>query len=459
VTSTRQHPAYDRIVLNARNPAMTWSMTVSSLTATLGGTLALGSGHTIWEHVLFWVVLVTTIPVLGYFLLIGLVNTSRWMQRRLPALPWRRVYWSIPVGAVAIGVLILAISQLVGGSQPTPAPPGGGQSVTALVGPDNTYDATEGLLTAPGTVTFSADGRTVAVDDCTGNQAKGRAIGRVYLWSVATRKLETSLSVPPHGRPDCGNMPVSAFSRNGKLLAVGDTNGDITYLWHAGSDRLAASLDPQYGETVADVAFSPDSQTLAVEDSEGDTVLWSTATRRLIRDISAPSDQVSLSAVAFSPNGKLLAIAEYGGATELVSVSHGTTVAKITDPRNKQQPDSGNAEFATFSPDGKILATGDGDGRTYLWSVTNHHLIAALSDPGGDGSPGEAPNALFSPVNDTLATTDLNGNVYLWDIARRKIIATFTNPDSSGDIGLAFSPNGRMLAICGGRNTYLWNPS
>ncbi len=91
--------------MNGRNPAMVWCMTVSSLTATLAGTLAIGAGHRFWQHALFVVVLITTIPVLGYFFLIGAYYTSRWLQRYLPVLPWRRVHWSIPAGAAAIGVV------------------------------------------------------------------------------------------------------------------------------------------------------------------------------------------------------------------------------------------------------------------------------------------------------------------------------------------------------------------
>lgn len=447
--------------MSGRNPVITWCISVSSLTATLSGMLATDSGHGFWNHVLFWVVLVTTIPALGYMLLVGAGHTSRWFGQRLSVISWRRVHWSIPVGAIVISLAALGISQLVsGGGHAASTPQSGSQSVTTLVGPDNTLDATEGLSTAPGTVAFSADGKTVAVDDCAGGDyTKGKAAGRVYLWSVATHKLETSLSVPPHGSPDCGNMPVSAFSRDGKLLATGDTNSDVTYLWHAGSDRLTATLDPQYGGTVTDVAFSPDSRTLVVVNEQGDTTLWSMATDKRIADINGPSDSEYLSAVAFSPNGKLLAFAEYGGKTDLVSVAHGSALATVTDPPDKHNPDKGDAEVATFSHDGKILATGDGDGRTYLWNVADHRLVAALSVPGTEDAAGEAPNTLFSPVNNTLATSDSGGNVYLWNITTRKVMATFSPPDVGFVLGLAFSPNGRMLAICEDGTTYLWSPS
>lgn len=260
--------------MNGRNPVMTWCMTVSSLTATLAGTLALGSGNALWQHLLFVVVLLTTIPVLGYFLLIGIYHTSRWSQRQAPVLPWRRVHWSIPVSAVAIGVVVLGISQL-GGSHGTPTlRTSGSRSATALIGPRNTENATDGFLAPPGTVKFSADGKTVSVDDCADKAAKGKAAGLVYMWNVATGKLETSLSVPPHGHPDCGNMPVTAFSRDGKFLAVGDTNSDVTYVLHAGNDRLAVSHDTQYGGLVADITFSPNSRILAVADADGNTALW-----------------------------------------------------------------------------------------------------------------------------------------------------------------------------------------
>jgi hypothetical protein len=82
--------------MNGRNPMVNWCITVSSLTAALAATLALGTSHGFWQRVLFFVALSTTLPALGYFLLIGAYHSNRWMKQRLPTLPWRRVHWSIP---------------------------------------------------------------------------------------------------------------------------------------------------------------------------------------------------------------------------------------------------------------------------------------------------------------------------------------------------------------------------
>jgi WD40 repeat protein len=125
--------------------------------------------------------------------------------------------------------------------------------------------------------------------------------------------------------------------------------------------------------------------------------------------------------------------------------------------------DTGNDEVddVAYSHDGQTLATVDGnrDGTVQLWDITTQTKIGApITIPGG-GIVGVA----FSPDGKTLAMTgddSRGGAVWLWDIASRaQIGAPITIPSSDDGVdGIAFSPDGKTLATADGDGTLrLWD--
>ena len=81
-------------------------------------------------------------------------------------------------------------------------------------------------------------------------------------------------------------------------------------------------------------------------------------------------------------------------------------------------------------------------------------LVATFADPGSAGVYAVA----FSPDGRTLAMGDGGGSTYLWDVATRSRIATLTDPGSGGVNAVAFSPVGKTLATGDGDgSTYLWD--
>jgi WD40 repeat protein len=66
-----------------------------------------------------------------------------------------------------------------------------------------------------------------------------------------------------------------AFSRNGKILATGDQNGNA-YLWDvATGSRLATLPTTGPNSSVSSVVFSPNGKILATANQDGTTSLWS----------------------------------------------------------------------------------------------------------------------------------------------------------------------------------------
>ncbi len=108
-------------------------------------------------------------------------------------------------------------------------------------------------------------------------------------------------------------------------------------------------------------------------------------------------------------------------------------------------------------PDSSLITTADEGGHAYLWNVATRALLAMLSIPGGNAAGGVA----FSPDGKTLAIAGGDGSqgaAYLWDVATRQLAATFRPPASEGASSVAFSPDGQTLAVgTYSGATYLWN--
>ncbi|MFN3297557.1 WD40 repeat domain-containing protein [Caldimonas sp.] len=108
----------------------------------------------------------------------------------------------------------------------------------------------------------------------------------------------------------------------------------------------------------------------------------------------------------------------------------------------------------SFSPDGKLLATGGGGGEIRLWDARTGKQLAELA-----GCRNYITSLVFSPDSKILVTAshtsskDIGGEdertVHVWNVDKRKELLAF-DPLTYGIYALAFSPDGKVLAISGG---------
>jgi WD40 repeat protein len=218
--------------------------------------------------------------------------------------------------------------------------------------------------------------------------------------------------------------------------------------------------------SINEAAFSPDGRMLATDTGENDDVLlWNTAD---------PVDPVKIAAIpadpntsagdglAFSRDGQLLAIATAGSTVALWNVAHAPRrLATLTVP---------DAQAVAFSPDGKTLAVVGGnsaDGTLALWDISNPAAPSRLAARDGVYFPDAVA---FSPDGTLLVTASgtitgsnsgtITGHTRttFWDITSLgspRPVATI--PVWDGDGGIAFSPDGRTLALALGSEASLWN--
>jgi RNA polymerase sigma factor (sigma-70 family) len=287
-------------------------------------------------------------------------------------------------------------------------------------------DSGQGML---GTVTFSPDGKTLAVGGA----------GSICLRDAAT--LEDRLPWEGHR----GGVNAVSFSPDGKTLASG--GGDRTVIlwdWRARKERCR--LVGHEGD-VSCLAFSPDGKRLASgENIVGHgALLWDTATGEELRRLTTV--HFGIRGVAWSPDGKTLAAACEDRAIRLWEVETGREVGRLVG-HDKEQP---FINAVSFSPDGKLLASAGMDQAILIWDVSRLREVRKLL-----GHQQQVAGVTFSPDGRLLASCSWDQSVRLWEVATGRRLCVLP-VDGSQPAFVTFSADGRFLATAEyGSRARLW---
>ncbi|HLN29646.1 MAG TPA: hypothetical protein VK395_18010 [Gemmataceae bacterium] len=242
--------------------------------------------------------------------------------------------------------------------------------------------------------------------------------GTVRILQVATGRLLHQWSVE-------ARHLVLAFAPEGKLLAAGGW-GD-TRVWDPASGKEILRFP--FG--VDSLLFSADGRFLITSSSL--VRFWQTSTWKEARKIAGHQETVSC--LAFAPDGGTIATGSWDRTVRLWDASSGQELACL-------ETNEGGFRSLAFSKDGNLLATGGGrnDG-ICIWDWRGRRLIRRLDKPSLDFD-----GLAFTPDSKTLASLGINdGKVYLWDLATGKALPNW-NGRAIGTSGLAVSTDGRWLA-------------
>jgi WD40 repeat protein len=326
-----------------------------------------------------------------------------------------------------------------------------------------TYQSHEQPVTA---LAFSADGKRLAT---------AAADGTVRVWEDGSEDELGKIVLSE--QPGLGVLAL-AFSPDGKRLATGGMDRRLQ-IWDTATFKELRKL-PDQGGAVHAVAFSADGATLAAGDANGGISLWDPATGKQRR---GGGDAGRVLSVAFAGNGRAVLFQGEDGGVWQADLATGKKVSRFPGPN----PDAG-ASTVTLAPDQKIVAVTRADlGDATKCELRLHDLATKKQRFELKGHEGPVLHALFSPDGRTLATTGLDQSLRLWRVdtgqpagridlpgneqrlqlkGQRWMMAVNGafqvagfNSRSDGNqqsSGLAFSGDGRTLAVVSGDEIRLW---
>jgi serine/threonine protein kinase/WD40 repeat protein len=312
-----------------------------------------------------------------------------------------RVVKQFPFPAASLAFDSTGQRLLIGGASDSAGRPQTNAKVwdrsTDSIFPDPDAVASETEIFGESLVAFGADGL--------GLQLVAKDAVTLELSSVGQQGLRREFKLSEDGQP----RPLTAWSQ----------------------PRLAISSD---GAIVAGGTNLPDVQAVSVYES---------ANGRVLRRI-----ETAATALAISPDGKLLAVGDDEGRISLFSLANSdppvvlergrTRIHSLNFARDPWRHTDTAAETADENGE-LILAAGDAGGMVTIWDVARRAPRTLCG-----GSVRDIYAVAFSPDVSLLAAAG-RSQVTLWDAATGRLLLYL--PDQDYVAGLAFSPDGRWLAV------------
>jgi eukaryotic-like serine/threonine-protein kinase len=255
-------------------------------------------------------------------------------------------------------------------------------------------------------------------------------------------------------------VTVTAFSPDGSLLAAGDEDGQVLIgslksgEWfatfrtsHVGVTCLAFARDP-YKPHIQHSDTEGYSWLLAAGDEAGGLTIWDVGAR-VPRSFCRGSHYQVLS-VTFSPDAATLASGGRG-EVRLWDVATGRVLLRSA-------VGDGIADLA-FSPDGRRLCCGCQPPFChlplfYMWDLDYGRGISTYR-----GLVSQVSKVSLSADSRYLAALAHNWQLGIWELGTGRLLHILDGPKgvSADNAGLAFSPDGRRLALSTGREARLWD--
>jgi WD40 repeat protein len=294
-------------------------------------------------------------------------------------------------------------------------------------------------------VTFSPDGQRLA--SAGGREAHEK--GEVKVWDMKTGQEALTLSSFTWA------VRCVQFSPDGRRLAT--ASAGLVQLWDAQTGREQLTCrDPQ--GNLQEVVFSPDGRRLAAVGgnidmhADREIKVWDAQTGQEV--FSLRGHVGGLRSVAFSPDGRRLAS---GGLDQTVKLWDAATGQEVLTLRGHLD----NVFCVAFSADGHQLASGSGDNTLRIWDAS-----PLEREPGPEyltlrGHTGAVTDVAFHPTDGrSLVSAGTDGTVRVWDFWSGKELGTLHGPPFTTRQRVAYSPDGRRLAVVSGiqdATTRIWD--
>jgi WD40 repeat protein/serine/threonine protein kinase len=267
-------------------------------------------------------------------------------------------------------------------------------------------------------VAFAPDGTRIVTTS---------ADGTVRQWDVTTGQ---PVGIPYRGHHH--ETRTAVYSPDGLRIASGGHDGSV-HLWRA-EDQKNLGVFHGHKQEILQLAFSPDGRQLASAAQDQTARLWE------VGDESSPvlfrSHGSYIYPVAYSPDGKWIASGSWDSTVRLWDAQTGAPGLILCHPNRV-------VRTLAFGPDSSWLVTGcDEEARLFLWDLTTgrqrKEIPVAVKSLGA---------LAVSPDGTRIAAQDRTGALFISDTATGQEIASARLPGILLRTPLAYSPDGRYLAL------------